>query len=183
MGITTIRWGSLLDSGADLLVCPVNCCPGVMGGGLAKAFADRWSGLAGAQAAAINQGGLSPGGGFMVYLTDGKPVSDRPATRPVGVYLIATKNHWRHPSRPEWVATGLDALGAFLRRDADYTARWQAHFDETSGTTPPGAIRSVAIPALGCGLGGLAWDRVEPLIRATAERFPGLDWLIYPPRA
>ena len=54
-----------------------------------------------------------------------------------------TKQHWRHNSRLDWVEQGLAAL----RR-------------EIAGR----GIRSVAVPPLGAGNGGLDWSDVRPLI-------------------
>jgi O-acetyl-ADP-ribose deacetylase (regulator of RNase III) len=56
---------------------------------------------------------------------------------------LATKNHWRDPSQLAWVDRGLRSLGAMLE---------------------PNRISSVAVPPLGCGLGGLAWPEVRNLI-------------------
>jgi O-acetyl-ADP-ribose deacetylase (regulator of RNase III) len=177
MSITYIFAGNLLDSGADLLIAPVCCVPGVMGAGLAKAFAERWPSLKDIHATAVKVGGLKPGGGFAVYMKNGPPGT------PIGIYMIATKDHWKNPSQLDWVGEGLAELGTFLDRDADYTARWQAYFGEPEGARPEGAIRSVAVPGLGCGLGGLAWSDVRPLLVGTAELFPSIDWKIYLPGA
>jgi len=62
-----------------------------------------------------------------------------------------TKRHWRDASRLEDVAASLVPLADLLGRQA---------------------VASVAIPALGCGLGGLAWADVRPLI---VEALGGLD--------
>jgi O-acetyl-ADP-ribose deacetylase (regulator of RNase III) len=68
-----------------------------------------------------------------------------------GPYVInfPTKDDWRNPSKMEYVCEGLEALDAVLR-DRD--------------------IRSVAIPALGCGLGGLPWDEVRKAVTEFADR-------------
>lgn len=60
-----------------------------------------------------------------------------------------TKRHWRNPSRLDDIATGLDHLRLLLDEH-----RWP----------------SIAIPPLGCGLGGLAWDAVRPLIADAFDR-------------
>ena len=74
-------------------------------------------------------------------------------TSPSGdrVINLPTKRHWRDPSRYDDVESGLDALRDYLR--------------------DLGAV-SVALPALGCGLGGLDWAIVSRMI---AEKLAGLD--------
>lgn len=42
-------------------------------------------------------------------------------------------------------------------------------------------IGSIAIPPLGCGLGGLPWEVVRPLIEQTFEALPGVRVLLYEP--
>lgn len=54
-----------------------------------------------------------------------------------------TKGHWRASSKWDWVDRGLEDLRRFIQREC---------------------IQSVAIPPLGCGLGGLDWNLVEPSI-------------------
>ena len=43
-------------------------------------------------------------------------------------------------------------------------------------------IQSIAVPALGCGNGGLDWAEVFPLIREAFGRVPAVRVLVYPPR-
>lgn len=59
------------------------------------------------------------------------------------VAQLPTKIHWRDPSHLDYIKTGLDSLAEELQRHD---------------------IRSVAMPALGCGLGGLPWEPVKNLI-------------------
>lgn len=56
---------------------------------------------------------------------------------------LPTKDDWKNPSRIGWIDDGLNDLGWWLEAEE---------------------IKSVAIPALGCGLGGLDWTDVKPLI-------------------
>lgn len=42
-------------------------------------------------------------------------------------------------------------------------------------------IRSIALPPLGCGNGGLSWSAVEPLIRRKLKSVPDVDVLLYAP--
>lgn len=74
---------------------------------------------------------------------------------------LATKAHWRNPSSLEWIRTGLDELS------------------QLAGSS---ASKSIAIPPPGCGLGGLEWMDVKPLVLGALGRF---DLRIYgrPPQS
>lgn len=63
------------------------------------------------------------------------------------VVNLPTKRHWRDPSRLDDVRAGLEALAVWLG----------------SRPSPP----TVALPAVGCGLGGLPWSSVRPIIETT----------------
>jgi hypothetical protein len=71
-----------------------------------------------------------------------------------------TKRHWRGSSRLEDIVSGL----AYLHKHA---RSW--------------GITSLAVPALGCGLGGLSWERVWPLLETELARL-GIPVFIYKPR-
>lgn len=92
-------------------------------------------------------------------LTDLKP--NKPINNPVKWFLLfATKRHWRTPSRLEDIENGL---------------KWiQTHFQETQ-------IQSLAMPALGCALGGLSWTEVAPLMCKHLHEI-GIPVEIYLPR-
>jgi O-acetyl-ADP-ribose deacetylase (regulator of RNase III) len=83
---------------------------------------------------------------------------------PRSVLFFPTKRHWRDNSRVEDIAAGLAAMERLLDRD-----RW---------------VTSIAIPGLGCGLGGLDWNEVGPMVMAAAERMSarGVRVEVYPPR-
>lgn len=59
------------------------------------------------------------------------------------VLLFPTKHHWRDSSRLEWVRAGLQSTRTLLEK---------------------GGIESIALPRIGCGLGGLSWNEVRPEI-------------------
>lgn len=79
------------------------------------------------------------------------------AGEPLIVFACVKDNPYE-PSRLEWIGGCAAALarGAFGR--------------------------SVAVPALGCGLGGLSWTDVRPILERMAEAAPDVRWLIYEPR-
>lgn len=58
----------------------------------------------------------------------------------VWIVNFPTKRDWRKPSQIDWIRWGLADLRDWLAENH---------------------VQSVAIPALGCGLGGLAWEDVK----------------------
>jgi len=128
-------------------------CVGVMGRGLALQFKKAFPANFKAYAAACERGEVKPGRMF---------VFETGALAPRCIVNFPTKRHWRVRSRMEDVEAGLKALAAEIR------AR---------------RIRSLAIPPLACGLGGLAWDDVRPRIEATLAGFDNLDAVVFEPCA
>lgn len=59
-----------------------------------------------------------------------------------------TKLHWRNPSRYEYIKDGLAELAKAIQKHK---------------------IKSIAIPPLGCGNGGLNWEIVKKMIQETLE--------------
>ena len=80
---------------------------------------------------------------------------------PALIVSFPTKRHWRDTSRLDDIHAGLDHLG-----------RWAKE----------AGLPSIAVPALGCGLGGLEWDNVYPMIVAKLCLIDGLTTYLYPPR-
>lgn len=144
--------GSLFDAKAEALVNPVNC-EGVMGAGLAKEFKDRFPEASQAYMAACARGGLRPG---RLHVFDYKVGSV-----PRWIVHFPTKGTWRKPSMLEWVAWGLEALAASIQRRG---------------------IASIAVPALGCGKGGLQWLAVREEIIRYLSTLDGIEVLVFPPK-
>lgn len=109
-------------------------CHGVMGAGLALLFKQRYPANYVAYAAACEDGLLKPG---LCYLFAQHP------NCPNYIINFPTKRHWRDKSVIEDIDAGLKHL------------RFLVDVYE---------IVSLAMPRLGCGLGGLKWDDVRPLI-------------------
>jgi O-acetyl-ADP-ribose deacetylase (regulator of RNase III) len=143
--------GDILASGADALVNPVNCV-GVMGKGLALAFKEAFPGNFRAYADACRHAEVQPGR-ILVVATDS-------TTPPRFILNFPTKRHWRDGSRLEDIDAGLDALATEIRHRG---------------------IRSVAVPPLGCGLGGLDWAEVRPRIVAVLGALEGVEIRVYGP--
>ena len=79
---------------------------------------------------------------------------------PRWIINFPTKGHWRADSRMADIEAGLKDLVATIRKLR---------------------IRSIAIPPLGCGNGGLAWDEVLPRIEAALAGAPEVEALVYAP--
>lgn len=81
------------------------------------------------------------------------------------IICLPTKRHWRDKSRLEWIETGMSELIRCMR-----------------GMN----IRSVAVPALGCGYGDLEWDDVFEIIERRLQTMRSWEYMvraeIYEPR-
>jgi len=143
--------GNLLDAEAEALVNTVNTV-GVMGRGIALQFKKAFPENFREYASACKAHNLKPGG-ILTHFMGGFSL-------PRYLINVATKEHWRGNSRMEYVEHGLEEL-------AREVARLR--------------IRSVAVPPLGCGLGGLEWGQVYPRIVRAFEQMPDVRVLVYEP--
>ena len=80
--------------------------------------------------------------------------------KPRWIINFPTKQHWRDPSKVEWVRDGLLDLKKVIQEKR---------------------IKSIAIPALGCGNGGLDWAVVRPMIEAAMSDLSEVDVLVFEP--
>ncbi|MBR0676261.1 macro domain-containing protein [Roseomonas alkaliterrae] len=147
----TRKTGDILAEPAEALVNTVNCV-GVMGRGVALQFRNAFPDNFRAYQAACARGELRPGR-MLVF--------ERQALdAPRWIINFPTKRHWRGKSRMEDIEAGLAALVQEIRaRD----------------------IRSIAVPPLGCGLGGLDWGQVRPRIEAALGALSGVSVTLFEP--
>lgn len=132
---------NLLRSRAQVLVNNVNCV-GVMGKGLARSFAEAYGDdIMRDYVRLCNTKALHPGDVRFERML-AIPRACAPSWEH-HVALLATKDHWRDPSKLEWIDSGL----LNLRRKMNLYGH-----------------TSLAIAPPGCGLGGLAWSDVHPLV-------------------
>jgi len=143
--------GNLLEASVEALVNPVNT-QGVMGKGLALAFKNAYPGNFRAYAQACQSGQVRTG---QMFITEQQPLLG-----PRWIINFPTKRHWRDPSKLEWVEQGLVDFRKVLSDNK---------------------ISSVAIPPLGCGLGGLDWQLVKPRIEDALANLAGTQILIFEP--
>ncbi len=144
--------GDILKCEADALVNTVNCV-GVMGRGIALQFKNMYPDNFNAYAAACRREAVQPGRMF-VYETG-------QLTPPRFIVNFPTKRHWRGKSRMEDIDTGLADLVKVIRNKG---------------------IRSIAIPPLGSGLGGLDWNEVRPRIEHALEELADVQVLVFEPK-
>ncbi len=146
------RSGDILKSEAEALVNTVNCV-GVMGRGIALQFKNAFPANFKAYAAACTREQVQPGRMFVFETGQ--------LTPPRYIINFPTKRHWRGKSRIEDIDAGLQALVAEIR------AR---------------RIRSIALPPLGSGLGGLDWRaEVRPRIEAALRSLDDVQVIVYEP--
>lgn len=143
--------GDILRDDAEALVNTVNCV-GVMGRGIALQFKNAFPKNFKAYKKACDAGEVEPGQMFIFETED--------FTHPKFVINFPTKRHWRGKSRIEDVESGLQALIEVIREHG---------------------IKSVAIPPLGAGLGGLEWIEVKQRIEAALATFEDVDVRVYEP--
>ncbi len=144
--------GNILNADAEAIVNTVNCV-GVMGRGIALQFQKTFPEMFRAYEAACKRGELQPG---RVHVYDLNRMQN-----PHYVINFPTKSHWKGKSRIADIESGLQALVAEVRRLR---------------------LRSVAVPPLGCGLGGLEWKDVLPRIRQAFAELPDIRVLVYEPK-
>jgi O-acetyl-ADP-ribose deacetylase (regulator of RNase III) len=134
--------GNLFDADVAALVNTVNT-KGVMGKGVALQFKRAFPANFKAYKSACDAGEVQLGRMFVTQ-------TDR-LENPRFIINFPTKGHWKSRSRLADVESGLQDLRRVLT-DCE--------------------IASVAVPPLGCGLGGLDWDEVRPRIEAALADLP-----------
>lgn len=128
--------GNLLQAKTEALVNTVNTV-GVMGKGIALMFKERFTENYRLYAAACKGQRVVTG---KMFVTDVQELDG-----PRWIVNFPTKQHWRSPSQLAWVIEGLHDLRRFMVQNN---------------------VRSIAIPPLGAGNGGLSWPVVREQIAA-----------------
>ncbi len=146
-----IQQGDILKAEAEALVNTVNCV-GVMGRGIALQFKKAFPDNFKVYKTSCDRKELRPGR-MLVHNTNRLVI-------PRYIINFPTKRHWRGKSRFEDIEAGLKALAEEVRKRG---------------------IRTIAIPPLGCGLGGLDWKVVRSMIEKTFEALPDVQVLLFEP--
>lgn len=143
--------GNLLEADAEALVNTVNTL-GVMGKGIALMFKEAFPDNFKEYAKACKSKEVKVGNIFATRTND--------LYGPKWIINFPTKQDWKHPTKMIWVEEGLKDLHTFILENH---------------------IRSIAIPPLGSGNGGLDWQNVRPKIEAALKDLEDVDVLIYEP--
>jgi O-acetyl-ADP-ribose deacetylase (regulator of RNase III) len=149
--VMEFKTGDILADDAEALVNTVNCV-GVMGRGIALQFKNAFPENFKFYKQACDRHEVQPGR-MLVFENKG-------LRSPRYIINFPTKRHWRGKSRMEDIDAGLQALVDEIRSRK---------------------IRSIAVPPLGSGLGGLDWAKVKPRIQRALANIEGLQAVVYEP--
>jgi O-acetyl-ADP-ribose deacetylase (regulator of RNase III) len=147
-----IKSGDLLKDNSEAIVNTVNCV-GVMGKGIALQFKQRWPQNFRVYAAACARKELRPGKMFIHDLGEWE--------EPRFIINFPTKAHWRGDSKIEYIEKGLRDLVLQVERLG---------------------IKSIALPPLGCGNGGLEWGTVKRLVFDAFKDHPQIQVDLFEPK-
>ena len=158
MGLTShlfLAKGDMFFSKMQTLTISVNCV-GVMGKGLASTAKYRFPDVYVSYQDFCHQKKIRLGKPYL-YKRESS-LADSLADEPLNsgnnsatwFLLFPTKNHWREKSDINEIEKGL---------------QWLLDHYQKEG------VKSLAIPALGCGLGGLKWKQVRPLLCKYLNQF------------
>ena len=143
--------GNLLEAPVEALVNTVNTV-GVMGKGIALMFKEAFPANFLAYEDACKRHEIKIG---RMFVTETGALSG-----PRWVINFPTKKHWRQPSKLEWITEGLGDLKRVIQ---------QKH------------IRSIALPPLGSGNGGLIWREVRQQVERVLGDLEDVDVVVYEP--
>ena len=143
--------GNLLEAPAEAIVNTVNTV-GVMGKGIALMFKQAFPLNFQLYETACKQKAVKVG---HMFVTENLAIDG-----PRWIINFPTKQHWRQPTKLKWVVDGLADLKRVILENN---------------------IRSIAVPPLGCGNGGLEWADVRPEIERALGDLPGVDVLVFEP--
>jgi O-acetyl-ADP-ribose deacetylase (regulator of RNase III) len=143
--------GNILLADVEALVNTVNCV-GIMGRGIALQFKDAYPENFKEYQRACKNEEVQPGKMLVHEL--------KRLTNPRFIINFPTKRHWKGKSRMEDIEAGLIDLRDTIERLG---------------------IKSIAIPPLGSGLGGLNWRDVRPRIEEMVSHLSDVQVLIFEP--
>jgi O-acetyl-ADP-ribose deacetylase (regulator of RNase III) len=148
----TYKIGNIFDNPTQALVNPVNCV-GVMGKGLALEFKKRFPDNFNHYAKCCKSNILRLGI-ILPYKIENTNIF------PEYIINFPTKYHWKDNSHMESIMSGLTCTITYAITED---------------------IKSISIPALGCGLGGLHWGEVKEYIDDACRSVDDIDFVVFEP--
>lgn len=149
----TYREGNLLEATTEGIVNTVNTV-GVMGKGIALMFKEAFPDNFLAYQEACKRKQVQVG---HMFITENRVLEG-----PRWIINFPTKQDWRKPSKLEWVEAGLRDLRRVIQEKR---------------------IRSIALPPLGCGNGGLNWGEVRLVIERALADLDEVETVVFAPTA
>lgn len=143
--------GNLLEANVEAVVNTVNTL-GIMGKGIALMFKERFPDNFKAYERACKRGEVQTG---IMFVTASSELSG-----PRWIINFPTKKHWIHPSKIEYITEGLKNLRSVIIENK---------------------IKTIAIPPLGSGNGGLDWNEIKPLIISALDDLEDIEVWVYEP--
>ncbi len=143
--------GNLFDAQVEAVVNTVNTV-GVMGKGIALMFKERFPENMAEYARACRAKQVQTGKMFVTETSE--------LMGPRWIVNFPTKQHWRAPSKMQWIIDGLQDLKQFIQTNR---------------------VKSIAIPPLGAGNGKLEWTDVKPEIEKALADLSDIEIIIYEP--
>jgi O-acetyl-ADP-ribose deacetylase (regulator of RNase III) len=143
--------GNLLKANTEAIINTVNCV-GVMGKGIALQFKQAFPSNYEAYRRACEHGQVKLG--RMFVFDTGSMILPR------WIINFPTKDHWKGKSKLRDIEFGLEDLVRVIREHK---------------------IKSIAVPPLGCGNGGLNWVDVKLSIEKAFAELPDVEVHLYPP--
>jgi len=146
------KQGNIFDADTEAIVNAVNAV-GVMGAGIALMFKEVFPDNYRLYKQACKRNEVLVGHMF---------VTENPMPHgPLYIINFPTKQHWNNFSNFEWIVKGLKDLRRVIGVEN---------------------IQSIAIPALGCGYGGLSWREVKKAIVNELDQLNKVKILVYEPK-
>lgn len=149
------KYGDIFDSDASYIGHGVNCC-GVMGAGIAKQFRERFPHNYNNYRAVCQSGSLTPGN-FMVV------PEQRENGATVLVVNFASQEKPGADASYEWLFSSLYRFA--VKASREITLNLYGH--------------RVAIPEIGCGIGGLDFNLAAKVIQLVEELVPSIEFEVW----
>lgn len=143
--------GNLLDASTQALVNTVNTV-GVMGKGIALQFKERFPLNFKIYLEECRKGSVVPG--KLLIVNDATLEGERI------IINFPTKTEWYKKSQYSYIEDGLKELVKVIVERG---------------------VKSIAIPPLGCGNGGLKWEKVKPMIEQYLGGIEDVEVIVYEP--